>query len=264
MQAPPEVCEHVESLESLQHARSCGRILEGADVVVYIAFVLQITRKAWRPERLARHPLDQTLKNGVPLTSRIRNNATPIEIDHSNTHFWDTSSEATPHDLCEARKLFGSRCEEVNESAFVNRDQACFIVGLCYRVRPFERSKKGVQDGLVRPIAFILATVVVAEKPTAAHGKATAVWQGIIHDCVFVAGSCCKLLQECGLPVTCIPRDEHQPEFTGQHCWDKLTVKCRFYVQLLAQGIETTGTAITALTLTVERQEIRHVWVCIR
>jgi len=70
---------------------------------------------------------------------------------------------------------------------------------------------------------------------------------------VFVAGSCCKLLQECGLPVTRISRDEHKPEFTGQHYWDKLTVKRRFHVQLLAQGIETTGAAITALTLTVER-----------
>ena len=105
MQAAPEVCEHVEGLESLQHARSCGRILEGANVVVYIAFVLQITRKARRPERLLCHPLDQTLKNGVPLTSRIRNDATPIEIDHSNAHFWDTRSKATPHDLCEAREL---------------------------------------------------------------------------------------------------------------------------------------------------------------
>ena len=73
-----------------------------------------------------------------------------------------------------------------------------------------------------------------------------------------------KLLQERGLPVTGIPCDEHQPKLTGQHCWDKLTVERRFHVQLLAQGIETTGAAITALTLTVERQEIRHVWVCIR
>ena len=69
------MCEHVEGLEALEHAGPCSRILERADVVVYITFVLQITREARPPERLVRHPLYKTLKNGLPLPSRIRDNA---------------------------------------------------------------------------------------------------------------------------------------------------------------------------------------------
>src|SRR5262249_21600750 len=132
------------------------------------------------------------------------------------------------------------------------------------RVCSLERSKKGVQNGFIRLVAFVLAAVVVTEKPTAMEGEATAVWQGIIHYCMLVAGSRRQLLQECGLPVTRIPRDDHEPKLTGQYGWDEFTVERRFYVQLLAQGIEPPGAAIAALTLAVERQEIGHVWVGIR
>src|SRR5215471_23138 len=178
MQAAPEVCERVKGLESLQHTRPCGWILKGADIVVYIALVLQVTRKARCPEGLACHALDQPLKNGVPLTNRIRNDATPIEIDDSNAHLWDTRSESTPHDVCETRELCGPRCNEVNKSPLVDRNQARFVVRPLCRVCSLERSKKGVQDSLIRLVAFILAPVVVTEKPTAMYGEATAVWQG--------------------------------------------------------------------------------------
>jgi hypothetical protein len=113
------------------------------------------------------HTLDQPLKNGVPLTSRIRNDAAPVEIDDSNARFWDTRSEATPHDLCKAWELCGSRCKEVNKSPFVDRNQARFVIGPRCRVCSLERSKKGVQNGFIRVVAFVLATILVTEKPTA-------------------------------------------------------------------------------------------------
>jgi len=193
---PPEVGECVEGLEPLQHARSCGRILEGAGVVVCVALILQVTRKARRPERLVRHALDKSLKNGMSRTIWIRNDAAHIQIDDCDTCFWGAGSKAAPYKLCEAWELFGARGEEIDEAAFVDRDQACVVVGPCGYVRAFERGKERVQDGLVRLITLVLAAIVVAQKAAATQRESTTIWQGIVHNCVFVAGSCCKLLQK--------------------------------------------------------------------